>query len=152
MQIIYNAPGTATNLTTYMVTEWRNPRASGNFTRRFYDGLGQMVQEQTAADAWNSGGTGSEVRVRYGYDEFGRQVRQSIPQSRIWGDFSLGVNWSSDPNTRTTYDAIDRVTNSYAPNGEQQSYGYAKRAWSITAKGRNGEADKLIHWEERDNL
>jgi YD repeat-containing protein len=149
----YYAPGQAhASQPSLIVVEWRAPRGDGNFTRKVYNGLGQLVQVQTpqqertstvAADNCSPGSAGHDVDVSYAYDALGNPIRVSVPQA---GDRSLWYNrlmsdWSSVPHTLTTYDALNRVTSTTAPNGEYTVNGYNGRARSLIAEGVSGTAD-----------
>ena len=93
---MYHAPGELAGLDTYMMTEWQNPRAEGNFVRKHYNGLGQLVLEQTPYANWSSGG-GDEIHVNYAYDGLGRQIHASTPRLRGQGIWSTAVAWDSVP-------------------------------------------------------
>ena len=146
---MYHAPGELAGLDTYMMTEWQNPRAEGNFVRKHYNGLGQLVLEQTPYANWSSGG-GNEIHVNYAYDGLGRQIRASTPRLRGQGIWSTAVAWDSVAHTRTEYDSVDRITKSIAPNGQTTVYGYDVldssgagkiRATSMVMQGLAGEGD-----------
>ncbi|MCB0045424.1 MAG: hypothetical protein KDD92_08345, partial [Caldilineaceae bacterium] len=161
----YNAPGSLTNqnnivLSTYMVTEWHNPRSEGNFVRRHYNGIGQLVLEQTPYSNWTTS-SGNEIHVNYGYDGLGRQTRVSVPREEGFKDWTATATWSTVPHTRTEYDALDRVTKIEAPNGQTNVYKYAALDWSgagkiratsITAKTLSGGHDKIVSWTAVDPL
>ncbi|MEZ4736337.1 MAG: RHS repeat-associated core domain-containing protein [Caldilineaceae bacterium] len=137
-----------------IVTEWRNPRAEGNFVRKLYNGLGELIQEQRPYQNWAATSGAQEVMVDYLYDARGRQTRVGIP----WltgkyssGDLRRSAYWGGGY-TQTDYDAIGRPTWVTAPNGEQQQYNYAGRAMSIVGFGRNGDPNKMLKWQESDGL
>lgn len=63
-----------------VVTAWQAPRCNGDFVRKVYDGLGQLIQEQRPQQSWgttidgcNGGNNSSEVDVNYLYDALGQQ-------------------------------------------------------------------------------
>ena len=82
----YYMPGA--NRTTYTVTEHRKPRCYGNFVRRHYDGLGQLVAETSPNEWWEESvegcgvaGLGGEIIVNYGYDALGNQTHVSTARA-----------------------------------------------------------------------
>ena len=50
------------------------------------------------------------------------------------------------------YDALGRVTQSFAPNREQTVYSYVGRQTKVTGIGRDGYPDKVLRWTETDGL
>ena len=83
----YEMYGTG-GLTRNVIREWRAPRCNGNFVRKVYDGLGQLIQEQrpqqnwgTSIDGCSGGNNSDEVDLNYQYDAFGRQTKV-LGQSR----------------------------------------------------------------------
>ena len=143
---------------TNLILEWRAPRCYGNFVRKQYNGLGELVQEQrpqqnwtTNTDGCNPGNNYPEVDVNYAYDALGRQTQVSVPVASTATWVNRAAVWTNGY-TATSYDAIDRPTWVTAPNGEQQQYGYLGRAMSITALGRNGDPNKIVKWQEMDGL
>jgi YD repeat-containing protein len=135
------------------ITEWRNPRNEGNFVRKLYNGLGQLIQEQRPYQGWAIG-AGQEILVDYLYDALGNQTRVGTPRlatSYSSGDLRRPAVWTGGY-TQTDYDARNLVAQTIAPNGEQQQYGYTGRAWAVIGLGRNGDSDKVLRWEESDPL
>jgi RHS repeat-associated protein len=149
----YTPYGNGQTATT--VLEWRNPRSEGNFVRKLYNGLGELIQEQRAYQNWTAT-NGQEIITDYLYDALGRQTRVGIPwlAAKYAGgtaDTRFATTWINGF-TATSYDAIGRVTWVTAPNGEQQQYGYVARQMSITGIGRNGDSNKILKWQETNGL
>ena len=94
--------------------------------RTHYNGLGQVVLTQTPYGNWNNG-AGNEIHLNYAYDGLGRQVRAGTPRLLGSGSWSTAVTWSGVPHTRTYYDALGRVTQTIAPNGQTHVY----RLWEL---------------------
>jgi len=140
--------------TANIVTEWRNPRAEGNFVRKLYNGLGELIQEQRPYQNWAATSGAQEIMVDYLYDALGPQTRVGIPwltAKYSSGDLRRSAYWGGGY-TQTDYDAMGRPTWVTAPNGEQQQYNYAGRAMSIVGIGRNGDPNKILKWQESDGL
>ena len=135
------------------ITEWRNPRAEGNFVRKVYNGLGQLIQEQGPYQDWATG-TGQEVIRDYLYDAVGNQTRSGMPRliaKYTSGDLRRSASWSGGYN-QTEYNTFNAVSRTFAPNGEEQRYNYAGRAMSIVGIGRNGDSNKMLQWQQVDGL
>jgi RHS repeat-associated protein len=86
--------------------------------RRFYDGLGRLVQTQSAASDLAEGER--DVVVDMLYDAYGRLIRQTVPYSIAKysgsGNPWRGQNWSQ-AYTRTDYDPLGRVWRTISTNG-----------------------------------
>ena len=143
---------------TNLILEWRAPRCYGNFVRKQYNGLGELVQEQrpqqnwtTNVDGCNPGANYPEVDVNYAYDALGRLIQQSVPVGSTATWVNRAAVWTNGY-TATSYDAIDRVTSATAPNGELQQHYYGGRQMSVVGFGRNGDSNKLLKWQEMDGL
>ncbi|MEM7538762.1 MAG: RHS repeat-associated core domain-containing protein, partial [Chloroflexota bacterium] len=147
------------NRKTYVVSEWQSPRCEGNFVRKHYNGLGQLVAEQHPAQGWQIAidgcGTGArhpEVDTYYKYDSLGRQTHVSVPVAkdrttdteRIWTDVNT-YDWR-DRYRQTSYDSLSRPILETAPNYVQTSIHYAGFATSVIRDG------KVIKWTETDAL
>src|SRR4029453_8710027 len=134
----YSAPPAGGPQKTYIVTEWHAPRCYGNFVRKQYDGLGQLVVEQrpdqqweTVVDGCGAANQGQEIDTYYLYDAFGQPVRTSVPTLVSRAGFNtraLGApaTWGAGY-TATTYDLLGRPTQITTPNGEQTLFDYAGR-------------------------
>ena len=141
------------------VSEWRAPRCDGNFVRRHYNGFGQLTQEQRPGQGWSlpHEGCGSavsplpEVDVDYLYDGLGRQTLASVPHARTADWLNQPAYWG-EGYSETQYDALGRVTQSFAPNREQTMYSYVGRQTKVTGVGRNGYPNKVLRWTETDGL
>ncbi|MFN8495887.1 MAG: hypothetical protein U0350_50315 [Caldilineaceae bacterium] len=144
--------------TTNVVAEWHNPRSEGNFTRKLYNGLGQLVQEQTPYQGWTTT-SGQEILVDHAYDAFGQQTQVSVPHlvaTYSSGNIYRGASYAAGVTT-TAYDALGRPTQTTAPNGEQTFYGYLGRASDSYTRDRakatnQADAYRINWWQEVDSL
>jgi RHS repeat-associated protein len=148
----------ALGLNGNVTLEWRAPRCYGGFTRRVYDGLGQLVQEQGPQQDWRTNVDGcspglnyAEVDVNYAYDSLGRQARVSVPTATTVNWVNRPANWGNGY-TAVSYDALGRVVSTSAPNGEQTQTSYLGRAISVIGVGRGGDVNKVLRWQEVDGL
>ena len=146
---------------TTVVTEWRAPRCYGNFVRRHYNGLGQLVQEQHPDDDWRTDMDGCtpgvnypEIDVDFAYDGLGHQGRVdgAAERSRQLDQphWSTGqIHRHPAPPSMTHWIGPLRAT---APNGAVTEYKYVDRKTVVIGRGRNGDPDKVLQWSERDGL
>ena len=142
-----------------VLMEWRAPRCYGNFTRKVYNGLGQLVQEQRPQQGWKTvsddcnGGTSNaaEVDTNYAYDALGNLAQVSVPIATTASWINRNLIWNQG-DTETLYDQAGRVARIYAPNEERQDYAYAGRFTGVYGIGRNGDLDKKVGWQEVDEL
>jgi RHS repeat-associated protein len=156
----YSAP--SGSQTAFIVTEWRSPRCYGNFVRRHYNGLGQLIIEQRPDQSWQTsvdgcGGAdqGQEIDTYYAYDALGRPTWTSAPKlvsrsgyATRTGDWGVGY-------TATVYDRIDRPTQITTPSGENSYFSYAGRASHHYGRDRakatnQSQAYKTLRWQELD--
>ncbi|MCY3708650.1 MAG: hypothetical protein OXG26_07100, partial [Caldilineaceae bacterium] len=133
------------------------PRCEGNFVRKLYDGFGQLIQEQTPRQGWQTrmGGCSDvenplETVVDYAYDGLGRVRRTSVPRP-------VSFAWTHEPNwnagfTATGYDALGRPARTRAANGATTSYHYSGLTSSVTASGQGGDERRLLSWQQQDQL
>jgi RHS repeat-associated protein len=141
----------------HVAVEWRAPRCYGNFVRRIYNGLGQLVQEQRANDAWQYPVEGCgekppaspEIDVDYLYDGLGRQVRASAPHATTQPWVNRAADWSQGYQT-TAYDTLGRVVRTVAANGGIVETQYSGRQTVVIGRGRAGDGDKVLSWTETD--
>jgi len=145
-----------------IVVEWRAPRCDGNFTRKLYNGFGQLVQMQTPQESWalsvdgcNKTTNVAEIVTDYAYDALGRQIRGSAPRAATYA-LQHTPNWGNGY-SETTYDALGRVLQSKDPSGRTtNSYYSGLDAWMILkGSGQVGEPDKddrLVSWQHQDEL
>lgn len=101
--------------------------------RKYYDGLGRLIQQQQAGAALADDACSSDADVLpdtcdivtdTSYDAYGQVVRQSVPYA-----VTLGSGYRtpdlSQPATQTTYDPLGRPLTVTAPDGTQQTNTYA---------------------------
>jgi RHS repeat-associated protein len=91
-------------------------------TRKFYDGLGRLIQEQTAGAVLSSG-TKDIVTNRW-YDAYGSLVRQSVPYEVSTGSSAYRAPDTSQPSTSTIYDPLERPTLVTATDGTMIGFTY----------------------------
>ena len=110
--------------TRNVVTEWRAPRCYGNFSRKLYDGLGQLIQVQGPQQDWtvnkdgcSPGSNLKEVDVSYDYDALGNQITAGVPVAQTGSGLNRAANWGAGY-TATVYDVLGRPKSTTAPNGE----------------------------------
>ncbi len=89
--------------------------------RRYYDGLGRLIQSQTANAALEAGTR--DVVLDSWYDAFGRLTRQSVPYAVSPGS-GFRTPDTGQPYTATTYDALGRPLVVTATDGTQTRYTY----------------------------
>ncbi len=165
----YNAPKSAhASQLTFVVIEQHSPRCAGNFVRKHYNGLGQLVQEQrpqatwtinTADDCTGVRNISPEVDVNYAYNGLGQQIYASVPlvgDGNLWYS-RLPTDWSTVAKSTTSYDPIGRPLQITSPNGENQYFGYAARAMHHYGRERTlattvAAAYKTLDWQDKDAL
>jgi RHS repeat-associated protein len=152
------------NQNRYLVREWRAPRCYGNFVRRHYNGLGQLILEQRPDQAWEAvadgcgtSNLGKEIETHYGYDSLGNQTRLSAPilVDRT-GYQNRPPNWNKGF-TATTYDALNQPTQTTLPNGDRTVFNYSGRVTHEVRYDRlkvptAPDAYKIIRWQEVNGL
>ncbi len=149
----------SSGLTRNVITEWRAPRCYGNFNRKVYNGLGQLIQLQgpnqdwrTNVDGCNPGVNAKEVDVNYAYDALGNQNYTGVPAATTASYINRAPNWGAY--TLTTYDVLGRPKSTAAPNGETTEYKYVGRTSRVVAKGYGSEAgtNRVLKWTETNAL
>ena len=161
-------------LQTNVVVEWNEPRCEGNFVRRHYNGLGQLIKQQMPDDDWHTDGVPeggvcsqpeelNEIDVDYEYNALGNQARASVPYRRSGDWVGSGLNWNAGY-TESTYDAINRPTLTEAPNGEKVRYRYGSEAILLNGivyplrvavaegLGQIAEGARILSWQGTDVL
>ncbi|MCX6048527.1 MAG: hypothetical protein NT075_25770, partial [Chloroflexi bacterium] len=165
----YRDPVRNPGFKTTAITEWHAPRCEGNFVRKHYNGLGQLVAEQKPDQVWqifaptencNNSSNLNEIETLYAYDSQGNQVHASAPY-RTSVDWIQRINaidwqqiWSVTPNTQIAYDALSRPITTTLANGAKTVYQTNGRDTKTIGKGRtgSGDPDKLLKWQEVDGL
>ena len=139
-----------------VVVEWHAPRCYGNFVRRHYNGLGQLVQEQTPHQDWtantdgcNPGDNHNEIDVSYQYDALGNQTRASVPTSVSAGWVNRAPSWGAGY-TSTKHDVLSRPTQGVAPNGETTNYIYSGRMSYAYISGDG--THRITFWQRNNEL
>jgi YD repeat-containing protein len=110
--------------------------------RKYYNGLGQLVQDQTIGATLYQGVNPQDVITDYSYDAYGRQVKKSVPYAVATG--SGYRNPQTQPYTQTTYDILGRTTYIQAPDPNS----HTSFAYSITATAGQSQVvqtDALSH-------
>ncbi len=154
----YRDPFNYPNWHDVTVSEWHAPFCAGNLLRRHYDGFGQLTQEQRPGQGWSTnalscGGSATppEVDVDYLYDGLGRQYAASVPHPAGGDWINRAANWDYGV-TLTEYDALGRVMQTTAPNGEVTTTSYIGRQTKVMGVGRDGYYNKTLGWTETDGL
>lgn len=149
------------NQTANVIVEWNAPRCDGNFTRRLYNGWGQLIQQQTptqnrfinaAGENCSNGDSGQRAVIDYQYDSLGNQTRASVPRSvnghGYGNDTLVSANWGNGY-SESAFDVLGRPMWGKAPNGERTEYTYDGRETQVVGKG-SGVPDKMLRWTETD--
>ena len=103
---------------------------SSTVHRRFYDGLGRLIQSQMAGAVIVPQGS-SDILVDSFYDGYGRLVHQSVPYAVAQGSGYHSPDLSQ-PFTATTYDALGRPVLVTSPDGSTLITNYQSRTTSTT--------------------
>ena len=166
----YRNPKMNAGFKTTVVTEAHAPRCEGNFVRKHYNGLGQLVAEQKPDQDWTWTADDctlptqlKEIETLYAYNALGQQTRASVPYraTENWVSRIAAVKWNtvwnSIPNTAIVYDPLGRPTRSIAPNDEFTLYDYLRRASTSKTKERtksdnDPDAYRANWWKELDGL
>ncbi len=90
--------------------------------RKFYNGLGQLIQAQSANAELASGAR--DVVVDTYYDAAGRAYRQSVPYEVVTGS-GFHTQDAGQAYTQTAYDALGRATSVTGPDLSAQTTSYA---------------------------
>ncbi|MCB0111200.1 MAG: hypothetical protein KDE53_35000, partial [Caldilineaceae bacterium] len=72
-----------------------------------------------------------------------------VATSASW--INRAANWN-DGFTATTYDAIGRITQVLAPNGEETFYRHSSTTTEVVGVGRNGDSNKVLQWTSVDDF
>jgi RHS repeat-associated protein len=123
--------------------------------RQFYDGLGRLVQTQTAAVEVQGKSKDQDVTVSVAYDARGLDVCRTAP----YGEDAYVYNGqtpfrsaacTTKPRTTTTYDALGRVTNVKAPDDTTTRMVY-EVATNITV-GEHNRFLRTLAYDGNNNL
>jgi len=131
---IWNRHIDASSFYSENVTLWK---------RVFYDGLGRVVQTHTPSEDWTYAADGYDIVQNTLYDGLGRAVSQSVPYQvpSYYYDANDPQNPYhtpdlNQPQTRTEYDMLGRVTKVSNPDETAATMAYAGR--ETTAVDANG--------------
>ncbi|MCY3994420.1 MAG: hypothetical protein OXF50_24565 [Caldilineaceae bacterium] len=155
-QWLYHAWGSMGQNANVIVTQGL-PRCEGNFSRKLYDGFGQLFQEQSPRQGWETAQDGCsavenqlETVVNYGYDGLGRLLRTSVPRAVVF-DWVHETDWGQGY-TATTYDGLSRPISTRAPNGSVTTYHYKGLTSSVIASSEGEETSRMLSWQQQDQL
>jgi RHS repeat-associated protein len=118
--------------------------------RKYYNGLGQLLQTQ--ADAEVNGTLKTVVSDIY-YDDMGRADRQAMPYSVTLSNGAFTAQPSNPANyTQTVYDALGRVYQVIAPDGSTQTSEYSIQTdntvpYSVTTS-TNPRGNTTLTWSD----
>ena len=96
-------------------------------TRKYYNGLGQLLQTEAMGASVN--GVTRDILADIYYDTSGRVVSQSVPYDMPVSSSYQGRE-PEMPATFTAYDALDRVVEITAPDETQTTYAYQNTEWN----------------------
>jgi RHS repeat-associated protein len=150
---------------TYIISEWRAPRCEGNLVRRHYNGLGQLVTEQSSFEDWkgnvdgcNPGTLGREIVTWSSYDALGKVARAGTPilYNRTSGGYLWyappAINWSTADQSQWLYDPLGRMTSQRAPSGQTTAQNYSGRASRLYQTGVYSSGRRTLFLTEADPL
>ena len=156
LQWRYNTWGSMGQNANVVVTQ-SQPRCEGNFVRKLYDGFGQLIQEQTPRQGWQTrmGGCSDvenalETVVDYAYDGLGRLRRTSVPRPTLFA-WTHAPNWDAGF-TATGYDGLGRPASTRAPNGAATSYHYNGLTSSVIGGGEGDNERRLLSWQRSSSI
>lgn len=113
--------------------------------RKYYNGLGQLIQDQTIGATLYQGTNPQDVITDYSYDAYGRQLKNSVPYAVASGNgYRTPPPQWVQPYSQTTYDTLGRTTYIQAPD----PYSHTSFAYSNTATGGQSQVvqtDALTH-------
>ncbi|MGC9025694.1 MAG: hypothetical protein ACP5NB_12850, partial [Chloroflexia bacterium] len=126
----------------FMWAVWRKGEGGpwttgGTWERRFYDGLGRLIEVQKPHQDWDGAGGGQEGVIWTEYDGLGQKVAESVSYLKGAYQYNPNCNGSgkvcnpyvspdtSQPKTQYTYDPVGRVVQVVNPDNTtvQTSYG-----------------------------
>ena len=133
------------------------PRCEGNFVRKLYDGFGQLIQQQSPRQGWETTLHGcSEVENRletvvdYGYDGLGRLLRTSVPRAVAF-DWVHETDWDLGYSA-TSYDGLSRPVSARAPNGSMTTFHYNGLTSSVIGGSRGEDERRMLSWQRQDQM
>jgi RHS repeat-associated protein len=120
----------------FLVEVHQRRNAETVFTqRRFYDGIGRMIQAQSAGVELDEGVR--DVIVDYRHDAYGRVVQQTVPYVQGPG---------GKPSTRTDYDVLGRPRMVKAPDQTVSIYTYDGLETTVTDTAGRSTATSRDLW------
>ncbi|MBN1427227.1 MAG: hypothetical protein JXB07_02505 [Anaerolineae bacterium] len=136
--VYYDAYPGGSDPVPLMVEMWQRVEGTDYYSqRKFYNGLGQLIQAQTTRV--NVGADLQDVIVDYQYDDNGRLIKQTVP-------YAIGAwtSWGSSPTpwrgqaidghevTTTSYDDLGRPEQVTAPDLTVTGYEYGDLYTTVT--------------------
>ncbi len=132
--------------------DWCTPGALASNERMFYDGLGRLVEHQSAGANWTCNGGGQEIVQYTGYGALGQVVTTSVPYTVAQWTYATTPDGKivtpyrdpdlTQPRTTTQSDALGRVTLVTAPDGTQTRSGYL--GWTTVITDANSHRKDSI--------
>ncbi|MEW5872532.1 MAG: SpvB/TcaC N-terminal domain-containing protein [Chloroflexota bacterium] len=111
--------------------------------RRYYDGLGQMIQAQTPGTVLDTGVY--TVTVDTWYNDYGQVVQQSVPYTETLQAGFQPRN-ASRASSHTAYDVLGRTATQTAPDGTFASFAYFDLETRLTDPGGNATRTLYDVW------
>jgi RHS repeat-associated protein len=117
-------------------------RVEGNTyykVRKFYNGLGQLIQSQTAGA--NVDNLTQDILVDIWYDGYGNVVRESVPYSVTANSILNGNRSLTISASQTTYDILGRRRIITAPDNSTQVFTYTTSSTDYPILGETQQKD-----------
>src|SRR3990170_997223 len=142
-EIIYHD----TDIPSWVELKQRQSGTTYTVIRKFYDGLGRLIQTQTAGAVLSTGT--KDVIVDTWYDAYGRVVEQSVPYAVTTGSNYRDPD-ESKPSTQTTYDILGRPLLVTATDGNTIRYTYTETQTTVEDARQNITIRQLDVWGRTD--
>ncbi len=109
--------------------------------RKYYNGLGQLIQSQTIGATLFEGTNPQDVITDFSYDAYGRLRQQSVPYAVTSG---TGYRTpQTQPSTQTVYDVLGRTTVITATDNTHTTFAYSITA--VAGQAQTAQTDALNH-------
>ncbi len=116
-----------------------------NVTRRFYDGFGELIQEQTGGAQVTNGS--KDLVVDTEYDTNGQMIKQTVPyELGLAGSNPYRGQLLTQPHTTWTYDVIGRKVSVQASDGNATHYSYSIKSTTTTDALNHSTTTLMDNW------